>query len=234
MVSNMKAEQWDHLSVILYAGLFEAWRDGDTIPNGLVPRGGKNTKVYKFQKVQARELCRNRCIVHERQGGDDDSRPTVDSCMSARNRRLIFRNIIRYCAGLRPLLGHNVTRNDVALSQRLLTRSAIVFTKMNILLTPNFHYMMHVEDSILKFGSLYGTWTYPFERANRLLINTNNNGHTLGTLEATMAKGFLRRAGCNVLVRCLLIMLMTTLTFSRCVKCKILPTQHETTLQPQI
>jgi hypothetical protein len=54
---------------------------------------------------------------------------------------------------------------------------------MNILLMPNFHYAMHIEESILKFGSLYSTWMFPFECANRVLVNTNNNGHTLGELE---------------------------------------------------
>lgn len=200
MTSSVKAEQWDHLSVILYAALFEAWRVGDTIPDGNVPRGGKHTKVYKFQQSQARELCRNRCIVHTNQGGSDDTKPTLSDCVSSRNRRLIFRNILRYVLALQLLLRHRISREDVSLAQRLLARVAIVFTKMNLLLTPNFHYMMHVEESILKFGSLYGTWTFPFERANRLLINTNNNGHTLGALEATMARGFLKRTGCNVLV----------------------------------
>jgi hypothetical protein len=32
------------------------------------------------------------------------------------------------------------------------------------------------------------------------LVNTNNNGHMLGELEVTLAKGFLKRSGCNVLV----------------------------------
>ncbi|KAG8765878.1 hypothetical protein FRC12_007226 [Ceratobasidium sp. 428] len=46
----------------------------------------------------------------------------------------------------------------------------------------------------MKFGNVYGTWMYNFERANRFLININLNGHGHGTLEATMARGFLRRA----------------------------------------
>ncbi|KAF8594300.1 hypothetical protein BDV93DRAFT_396469, partial [Ceratobasidium sp. AG-I] len=130
--------------------------------------------------------------AHRHRGGDPEDAPTFESCASVRSPRLIYRNILGYCDSLHNFLRHNTTRDRISRGQRSMAHVATQFALMNLPLTPNFHYTMHVEESMLKFGSLYGFWAFPFERANRLLININNNGHTLGALETTMARGFLK------------------------------------------
>ncbi|EUC60787.1 transposase family Tnp2 protein, partial [Rhizoctonia solani AG-3 Rhs1AP] len=81
-----------------------------------------------------------------------------------------------------------VTYGEVAIAQRLLQRFGRDLTRMNYPTTPNIHTAIHLEEA-------------PFERANRVLINVNNNGHTGGGVEASMARGWLKRAGCHALVR---------------------------------
>ncbi|KAF8598834.1 hypothetical protein BDV93DRAFT_498394, partial [Ceratobasidium sp. AG-I] len=66
---------------------------------------------------------------------------------------------------------------------------------MNVHLSPTFHYSMHVAPFVLKYGSMYNTWCYPFERANLQLQTTNHNGHGLGVLESTFVRGYLKKTG---------------------------------------
>ncbi|KAF8597867.1 hypothetical protein BDV93DRAFT_595648, partial [Ceratobasidium sp. AG-I] len=152
--SSMKAEQWRHFTSVAHVLLFKAWKVGDTIPNGDIPR---------------------------------------DNCQASRNARQYYRNILRYVVAMSILLSRDITRDDLALAQQLLERLAVSFTHMNVHLSPSFHYAMHIEPFVLKYGSLYNTWAYGFERANLQLQTTNSNGHGLGVLEATMARAFLKR-----------------------------------------
>lgn len=231
MLGKLKAEQWRTLSHVLHVGLFEAWRVGDTIPDGDLPRGGRNTKIYAYQQTMARTVCRDRRRVHVDQGGDEDWMPQLDDCASSRNLPDYYKNIMCYLVALRILFNYAINRRDLEFAQQLLWRVATTFTRMNVNLTPSFHYMMHVEEHVLRFGSLYGTWTNAFERANRVLINTNNNGHGSGALEATMARGFLKRADCFRLVRNLIISLFeSSVDFStvRSNGCKPSLTHHVT------
>ncbi|CCO36986.1 hypothetical protein BN14_11135 [Rhizoctonia solani AG-1 IB] len=196
----LKAEQWKHIAIILPAALFEAWRDGDLIPNTFIPRGGRNTKAFKFQQSQAAEMLRNRKLVHRERGGLPRDDPKPLSCVAVRNRRLIYATICCYLVGRLGMVRHKVTREGIATSQRLLRRFGSDLARMNYPVTPNAHTALHLEESILQYGLLYGFHTAPFERANRVLININNNGHTGGVVEATMARGWLKRAGCHKLV----------------------------------
>jgi hypothetical protein len=225
-----KAEQYRHLEIILFFVLFEAWRHGDSIPDGITARGARNTKEYKHQKKRAMELCRMQCHVWDYEGrnDDDDNYPTPELCGSVRSRRLVFLNILRYCLALRIVLRHKVSREDIALAQRLFSRVAAVFASLNVCLTPSFHYLQHLGDCILKFGSIYETWSFPYERANRVLININNNGH-LGVLETTMVRGFLKRAGAYGLVSFRLDLDELTLSIFRFINYKVFPTRSETT-----
>ncbi|QRW20897.1 Transposase family Tnp2 protein [Rhizoctonia solani] len=84
---------------------------------------------------------------------------------------------------------------EVEQGRQLLEQVGTVFTDMNINLTPSFHAITHLPDHLYKYGSVYNT-TNRFERANRMLINVNKNRHGGGEIEATMAKGFMRRVEC--------------------------------------
>ncbi|KAG8724353.1 hypothetical protein FRC09_019802 [Ceratobasidium sp. 395] len=203
MGSRMKAELWRNLLVILPVALFEAWRVGDAIPNGDIPRGGQNTKHRKQQARNAKLLLQRRRHVHDLNGGDLDNAPAIEDCASSRNPRDYFANVMRYSVAYKGIFRHRITRRSVSEISALLELVGATFARMNIHLPPSFHLATHLGDHLLKYGNPFNTWLYYFERANRILINVNTNGHGMGVLEATMAKGFLRRAECYRYVKML-------------------------------
>ena len=136
-----------------------------------------------------------RLLVHLDQEDDEDSRPTLEDCAASRNAREYYRNVLRFVVAISILSSRNITPNELEFAQRLLERLATSFTEMNVHLSPTFHYSMHTAPFVLKYGSMYNTWCYPFERANLQLQTTNHNGHGLGVLESTFARGYLKKTG---------------------------------------
>ncbi|KAG8695506.1 hypothetical protein FRC08_007736, partial [Ceratobasidium sp. 394] len=49
---------------------------------------------------------------------------------------------------------------------------------------------MHLEESILKTGSLYNTHVWGMEHANRIVSRINHNGKGSGILEGTLMRGW--------------------------------------------
>ncbi|KEP47894.1 transposase family Tnp2 protein [Rhizoctonia solani 123E] len=201
MGSNMKAEQWHHLAPISPILLFDSWRVGDTIPDEDIPTGPENSTASKDRARTAKLLLRQRRKVHEYRHGAAVDRPKLDQCLSSRSPKYYLVNFVRLALALRSIFCHEITRNSVAFGQRLLSRMCISLVEMNVYLSPSFHWMMHFESFVLKFGSPYNFWTYPFERANGLLTRINKNGHGLGELETTMARGWYKRIACTALVQ---------------------------------
>jgi hypothetical protein len=189
----MKAEQWRHFTSVAHILLFKAWKVGDSIPDGDIPQGNLASVTYKWALRQANLLLTARRHVHHDIDCDDDDLPTLDDCFASRNARLYYCNVLRYVVAVSILMSRDITREDLDLAQRLLERMSVSLTRMNVHLSPSFHYAMHIEPFVLKFGSMYNTWTYFFERANLQLQTTNNNNHGLGVLETTMARAFLKR-----------------------------------------
>ncbi|QRV84445.1 Transposase family Tnp2 protein [Ceratobasidium sp. AG-Ba] len=194
MGSRTKAEQWRNLRTILVPALFEAWRIGDTIPDANIPRGGENTTNFKVQQSLAAHLLRRRRHAHNADGGDVDNMPQIQDCASSRNPRDYIACIMRYCVATHGLFQHQITRQDVADMTALLELVGVGFTRMNVHLSPSFHNATHIGGHILRYGNVSGTSLNRFEQANRVLIKINTNGHGRGVLEATMAKGWMRRA----------------------------------------
>ncbi|CAE6472201.1 unnamed protein product [Rhizoctonia solani] len=197
MDGRTKAEQWRLLRLVMPVAYFEAWRDGDAIPDGNIPRGGRNTKHFKTQEKSARLVLRRRRQVHHMDDGDPEQLPELNDCVSSRNPRDYYANILRYCLANTLLTRHRVTLAEIEQGAQFMEQVGIVFADMNVHLTPSFHAATHLPDHIRKYGSIYNTLTARFERANRLMANVNTNGHGHGVLEATMAKGFLRRTECH-------------------------------------
>jgi hypothetical protein len=165
-----------------------------------IPRGNRNSKAYKDQQRRALIIRNRRQQIFNNDAEGDIEEPTLNNCAASRNAKSYYRNILRFCIAISILMNRTITRRELTLAQRLLERLSISFALMNVHLSPSFHYAMHVEPSVLKYGSLYNTWTYPFERANLQLQTTNNNGHGGGFLETTMCRGFLKRTACYHLV----------------------------------
>ncbi|KAF8594307.1 hypothetical protein BDV93DRAFT_459249, partial [Ceratobasidium sp. AG-I] len=132
---------------------------------------------------------------------DPDQVPELEDCASSRNPRDYYANILHFCVACNGLFRHRVKQQVIEVMSALLELIGITFARMNVHMTPSFHCATHIGDHILKYGNVYGTWMYDFERANRVLINVNTNAHGHGVLEATMAKGFMRRAECYRYVR---------------------------------
>ncbi|KAF8594344.1 hypothetical protein BDV93DRAFT_403094, partial [Ceratobasidium sp. AG-I] len=167
---QIKAEQWRHLTRILCAALFEAWREDDSIPDLDIPRGTAKSLILQYQQRTAKLFWENLCNVHIAEGGDPEDKPKLEHCAQSRNVRDYYLNVLRYLVALSILSARNISREDLAFAQQLLARCAKEFTRMKVHLNPSFHYAMHVEESVLKFGALWNTSTAPFERANKQLI----------------------------------------------------------------
>ncbi|CAE7227499.1 unnamed protein product [Rhizoctonia solani] len=196
MGGHTKAEQWNTLLVVLIAALFEAWKVGDTIPENDIPRGGRNTVHFKNQMSNARRLLRRRRHVHNIDGGELDDAPELEECFPSRNPRDYFANIMRYRVAHAVVTQHQISREEIDTFTPLFELVGITFAEMNLNLPPIFHAATHLRPFLLKYGNVYGTRVAAFERANRMLINVNTNGHGKGVLEATMAKAFMRRTEC--------------------------------------
>ncbi|KAG9078957.1 hypothetical protein FRC06_008027 [Ceratobasidium sp. 370] len=173
----MKADQWRTLLVILPGALFEAWRVGDTIPHGDIPRGGNRSRHFKQQQANASLLLRRRVHAHYDMGGEPEAEPTLEDCAASRNPCDYYRNCLRYFVAYQNLFKHRLTHTGIEDMQALLEQFGRTFVEMNIHLVPSFHCATHIGDHLLRFGNVFGTWLYDFEHANRFLINVNTNGH---------------------------------------------------------
>ncbi|KZV81223.1 hypothetical protein EXIGLDRAFT_575436, partial [Exidia glandulosa HHB12029] len=56
----------------------------------------------------------------------------------------------------------------------------------------NHHWATHIPDEIIDFGPVYGFWTFPGERINKLIKSLNSNNHRDGELEISFLREFLR------------------------------------------
>jgi hypothetical protein len=80
----VKAEQWKLISLILPIPLFEAWCDGDEIPQELIPHGRNNSTGAKHQVACAKLLHQRRQQFYESTGRPDLA-PDLDDCYSSRD-----------------------------------------------------------------------------------------------------------------------------------------------------
>ncbi|KAG9124509.1 hypothetical protein FRC07_011347 [Ceratobasidium sp. 392] len=199
-LTSGKAEQYRHVEVVLPVVLFIAWQDGNSIREGLHPRGATNTRCYKFQHSQADTLKKMRCKVHGYDQKPAAERPTIATCASVRSLRLIYGNVLRYCVGVKIVLARRIARSELSYATGLFSRVCDVFTRLNIPLPPNFHSLQHIEEGMTRFGASDQNSVWVFERAHRKLIRVNHNNHTQGTLETTMARGFVKTGMANSLV----------------------------------
>ncbi|KAG8746234.1 hypothetical protein FRC12_014344 [Ceratobasidium sp. 428] len=141
-----------------------------------------------------------RLKVHGYDQKPANERPTIAACASVRSLPLIHRNIVRYCVAVKTVLARRITRSELSYATRLFSRVCDVFARLNIPLPPNFHYLQHIEEGMTRFGSSDQSSTWVFERAHRKLIRVNHNNHTQGTLETTMARGFVKTGMAHSLV----------------------------------
>ena len=83
-----------------------------------------------------------------------------------------------------------ITPAEIEFAQQLLECLCIDYARNHVPLPPNFHYMMHLEESLLKTGSVYNTHVWAMERANGIISKINHNGKSGGILEGTLMCGW--------------------------------------------
>jgi hypothetical protein len=186
---RVKAEQWKTAHRILPILLFEAWRDGDEIPEELIPRGRASSTGARHQ-VRRAQLLHKRRTQYYRSIGRLDLAPSLEDCFSSRDPRRHYRQVLHASVAFRTLAVHNITPNQAHFAHELMETMCIEYVRMNVHLSPNFHQLLHLEEFILENGSLYNTHTWPFERANHDLttISLNNRGN--GILEGSMMRAW--------------------------------------------
>lgn len=173
----------------MYIPLFLALRDGDTIGRGYVPRGSVRSPAFKHQVHRAKLLHFQRKKYY-RSIGDLRACPTEENCFASRNLRFHYRQVLRFCLAVNIIDKRSITPAEVGFAQRLLESLCVDYVKNNVQLSPNFHYMMHLEESMLKSGSVYNTHVWGMERANGVVSRINHNGKSKGILEGTLMRGW--------------------------------------------
>lgn len=198
--ARIKADQLKLMSKVMFVPLYLAMRDGDELSEIDVPRGTQRSAGGKHQHGRAK-LLRNQRLKHFIAIGHPELAPLLANCFPSRNIHRHFKQILRFCVALDVLDSRSISVEMIDFAQSLLETLCVEYTRMNVPLSPNFHYMMHLEEFMLRTGSLYNTHVWPMERANGMLGRINHNGRGQGVLEGTMMRGWWEHASLQTLVR---------------------------------
>lgn len=188
------------MSRILYVPLFLALRTGDEIGPGYAPRGSRNSPSSKHTAHRAKLLHQQR-RKHYQAIGALDQCPPLEQSFSSRSLRFHYRQVLRFCLAVNIIDKRSITPAEIGFAQRLLESLCIDYVNNNVQLPPNFHYMMHLEESILKTGSVYNTHVWGMERANGIVSRINHNGKGKGVLEGTLMRSWWNHITIQNLVR---------------------------------
>jgi hypothetical protein len=164
-------------------------RDGDEIGPGFVPRGNRSSPGAKHQALRAKLLHQQR-RKHYLMLGQPADCPTLEACFPSRSLRFHYRQVLRFCLAVNTIDKRSVTPAEIGFAQRLLESLCIDYARSNIQLPPNFHYLMHLEEWLLKTGSVYNTHVWGMERANGIVSRIRHNGKGKGVLEGTLMRGW--------------------------------------------
>jgi hypothetical protein len=164
-------------------------RNGDTITPIDVPRGNRNSPSAKHQAHRAKLLHQQRRKYYQ-SIGDPGRCPTLEESFPSRSLRFHYRQVLRFCLAVNIIDKRSITPAEIGFAQSLLESLCVDYTSNNVQLPPNFHYMMHLEESMLKSGSVYNTHVWGMERANGIVSRINHNGKSKGVLEGTLMRGW--------------------------------------------
>lgn len=177
------------MSRILYVPLFLALRDGDSIGQGYAPLGSRASWSAKHSAYRAKLLHQQRRKYYE-VTGEPDHCPSLMQSVASQNLCFHYRQVLRFCLAVNIIDKRSLTPAQIAFAQRLLEALCVDYASNNVQLSPNFHYMMHMEESMLKTGSVYNTHVWAMERANGIVSRINHNGKSGGVLEGTLMCGW--------------------------------------------
>ena len=197
---TIKADQWKLASRLIFVPLYLALRDGDEIGPGFVGRGGARSTGAKHQTHRAK-LLHQQLRKWYQHIGHPELCPTLEDCYPSRSLRFHFQQVLRFCLATTTLDKRSITPAELEFAQNLLETLCVDYVSNHVPLPPNFHYMMHFEESMLKTGSIYNTHVWAMERANGIVSKINHNGKTKGVLEATLMRGWWNHTMLQGLVR---------------------------------
>jgi hypothetical protein len=166
-----------------------AFRVGDIIPNDCIPRGTKSSTAAKNQVSRAKVLHRER-TKHYAAIGQPRNCPKLEDCFPSRNLRFHYKQVLRFCVATGTLDKRTVTPAEIDFGTDLLETMCVEYAENNVPEPPNFHMMMHLDQAMLKYGSLYNSHVWGLERANGVLSAMNHNGRGKGILEGTLMRGW--------------------------------------------
>ncbi|KAG8685574.1 hypothetical protein FRC09_014663 [Ceratobasidium sp. 395] len=198
--TRIKADQLKLLSRVMPVLFYLAMRDGDSISEIEAPRGTKSSTGGKHQVRRAKLLWKLRTKWFN-SIKRPDLIPTLAECFPSRNLPRHYRQILRFSVALCMLDSKAISMNDAQYAQNLLQELCVEYTRMNVQLSPNFHYMQHLEESIFRFASLYNNHVWGMERANATVAKVNHNGRGKGVMEGTLMRGWWEHASLRSLIR---------------------------------
>ncbi|KDN38399.1 hypothetical protein RSAG8_09493, partial [Rhizoctonia solani AG-8 WAC10335] len=181
--------QWKLTSRIILIPLYMGMRRGDSIPDDLVPRGSQSSVGAKQQARRAKLLHRER-QKHYNTIGQPNQCPPLEQCFSTRNLQFHYEQVMRFCLATGIIDKRAVSPARIGFAVRMLETMAVNYVRNNVPIPPNFHYMMHFEEFILKFGSVYNSHVWGMERANGIISHINHNGRRDGMMEGTLMRGW--------------------------------------------
>ncbi|CUA74597.1 Protein CSF1 [Rhizoctonia solani] len=187
--TRVKADQWKLTSRVIMIPLYMAFRRGDDIPDDLVPRGTRSSTGAKQQTRRAKLLHRER-QKHYNTIGQPNQCPPLEQAFSTRRLQFHYQQVLRFCLATGIIDKQAVSPEQIGFAVRMLENVATNYVRNNVPVSPNFHYMMHFEECILKYGSVYNFHVWAMERANGIISHINHNGRSNGMMEGTLMRGW--------------------------------------------
>ncbi|QRV96762.1 hypothetical protein RhiJN_24780 [Ceratobasidium sp. AG-Ba] len=197
---RIKADQLKLMSKLMFVLFYLAMRDGDDLSEVNAPRGTKSSTGGKHQLKRAKLLHKLR-LKHFTTIGRPHLAPSLAECFPSRSLTRHYRQILRFCVATSILDSRAISPAMICFSQNLLEALAVEYTRMNVQLSPTFHYMQHLEDSMLQTGSLGNTHVWAMERANGDVSKIRHNGRGKGVLEGTLMRGWWEHASLQKLIQ---------------------------------
>jgi len=198
---KVKADEWRNGMLVYPVALFEAWRKGDTLPEGDAPFPKPGTKAHKAEQKQEEMMKkRHKKNAAQREAIDVDDFQEIEDTSASRNYKDHFIAVVHFCTAIRIFASRSITRSESLRAQQLLSRACTLWAEMNCHMTPNFHISMHFDLFINWLGPAYAWWEWAYERHLGRVARFNTNGHSGGEMEATMMRRWLKMSLCQDLV----------------------------------
>ncbi|KAJ7127496.1 hypothetical protein C8R46DRAFT_53144 [Mycena filopes] len=198
---KVKADEWRNAMLVYPIALFEAWREGNSLPEGDAPLPKGRSKV-KAKEEHTAALMQKRRKKHAALQADTQEidYAAIEDTGASRSYTEHYLNVIRFCTASRVIVTRAISPNDASRARTFFSEAFSSWARMNCLLTPNFHLATHADLFIWAFGPGYAWWVFPTERHLGKLGRFKTNGHAGGELEATMMRSWWKSIYCQDLV----------------------------------